>query len=476
MKFTRAFTLMALAGLAGGVQATDGYFSHGYGMKAKGMGGAATATASDAMGGANNPASMAFVGDRLDLGVDLFSPRRESSRSGSTGGGLPVNVNGGGFAPGPFPPVNNTTDFLFPIPALDGSSKSDSNIFAIPEFGYNKMINSNLALGVSVYGNGGMNSNYKPLPNTGLIGSACNQDGVTNVNLLCGPGRLGVDLMQLVVAPTVAYKINPNHSIGISPLIGYERFKAEGLQAFGLISQDFGTGQNNVSNRGYDDAFGFGVRVGYYGRLSPTFSIGAAYASKMNFDEYSKYKGLFAEKGDFDIPENYNLGLAWQATPQILVALDYQRINYGGVNSINNPSTNFFNCVGLTGVDPSVNPTNPFCMGGNSGPGFGWRDIDIWKLGAEYKYNQQLTLRAGYNHTDQPIPSRDVEFNIIAPGVIQDHVTLGLTYTLASGDELTVAYMHGFENSVTGPSFFFGGTDTIKMYQNSLGVTYSWKM
>ncbi|MGQ9862410.1 MAG: long-chain fatty acid transporter, partial [Thiobacillaceae bacterium] len=64
------------------VWATNGYFSHGYGMKAKGMAGAATASHDDAFFGANNPAAAAFAGNRMDLGLDLFSPRREASRNG----------------------------------------------------------------------------------------------------------------------------------------------------------------------------------------------------------------------------------------------------------------------------------------------------------------------------------------------------------------------------------------------------------
>lgn len=407
MKFTRVFAFMALAGLAGSAFATDGYFSHGYGMKAKGMGGAATATSDDAFFGANNPAAAAFAGNRLDLGVDLFSPRREASRTGG---------------------------------AINGSVDSDSQYFLIPELGYNHMVNNDLALGVTVYGNGGMNSNYKPVAG--------------NTNLLNGTGRLGVDLMQLIVAPTAAYKVAPNHSIGISPLIGYQRFKADGMQGFGIQTATGG-------NLGYDDSFGYGVRIGYMGKITPTVSIGAAYASKMNFNEFSKYKGLFAEQGDFDIPENYNLGVAWDVTPVVKLALDYQRINYSGVKSINNPSTNI-----LLGAS----------LGADNGPGFGWQDVDVWKLGVEYKYSQQLTLRAGYNHTDNPITARDVTFNILAPGVVQDHATLGLTYTLASGNELTMAYMHAFKNDVTGASLNFGGTEKIQMYQNSLGVQYSWKM
>ena len=105
---------------------------------------------------------------------------------------------------------------------------SDSNYFPVPEFGYNKMLNTNMSLGVTVYGNGGMNSDY----------AAVRQCGTRHLlQSVCGAGRLGVDLMQLIVAPTVAFKIAPNHSIGISPLIGYQRFKAEGLQAFGVLTK-----------------------------------------------------------------------------------------------------------------------------------------------------------------------------------------------------------------------------------------------
>jgi long-chain fatty acid transport protein len=86
MKLKKIAALVAIAAASGSAFATDGYFAHGYGMKAKGMGGAATAMASDAMGGANNPASMVWAGDRLDVGLDFFAPKRSISRSGGTVG------------------------------------------------------------------------------------------------------------------------------------------------------------------------------------------------------------------------------------------------------------------------------------------------------------------------------------------------------------------------------------------------------
>ncbi len=419
MKLKRHVLILALAGLAAPTLswATNGYFAHGYGTKAKGMGGAATATASDTFGGANNPASMVWVGNRLDLGAELFSPQRETNR---VGGGVP------------------------------GAQKSEDDYFLIPEFGYNRMLNSNLSVGLTVYGNGGMNTDYP------VGGYVC---GPGAWNALCGTSDLGVDLSQLIIAPTVAYKVNASHSIGISPLFAYQRFKAYGLDAFSPMTNPATPGNAGLTNQGYDDSTGWGVRIGWMGKLSDKVSVGAAYASKMDMSKFDKYNELFAEQGDFDIPENYNLGIAFQAMPQVNVALDYQRINYGDVNSIGNPS------AGLGGP-----------LGAANGPGFGWQDVNVWKLGVEYAHSKSLTLRAGWNHGDNPIRTQDVTFNILAPGLIQDHVTLGFTYTLASGSELSMSYMHSMENTVSGANGIMGGIDTIKMYQDSLGVAYSWKM
>jgi len=421
--------------------ATNGYFSHGYGMKAKGMGGASTATADDTFGGATNPAKMVFVGDRIDFGADLFSPRRSAQRTGSTG-------NGAG---------------------MDGSADSGSNYFIIPEFGYNKMINPNLSLGVTVYGNGGMNTDY---PGGQIAaGTACNNFNSAGAagapfNLLCGSGKLGVDMMQLIVAPTAAYKVNPSHSLGISPLLAYQRFKVDGLQGF--VGYTPSNSTNFLTNKGYDSSTGYGVRIGWMGKVSDSVTLGAAYSTKMKMGKFDKYKELFADQGMFDIPANFNLGLAFKAAPQTTVAVDYQRINYSGISSVANPSTNFGATIGST-------------LGVAGGRGFGWGDINVIKVGVEYEYSQNLTLRGGLNHGDNPIQARDVTFNIIAPGVVQDHLTLGLTYKTKSGGELTFAYMHAFSKSVTGASLFQTwvpgtGSETIKMYQDSIGIAYGWKM
>lgn len=418
--------------------ATYGYFSHGYGMKAKSMAGASTAMTSDAFGGANNPATMVWVGDRLDVGMDNFRPIRSVDRSGG-----------------------NT--------ALDAHSKSEQDQFFVPEIGYNSMLGSNSSLGITIYGNGGMNTSYPggEAPAAGGGVSTCSGFGNTsaNPNLLCGNGHLGINLSQLIVAPTWSFKFGQGQSIGVSPLLALQKFTAYGLQGFAPFSAD----PSKLTNNREDTSTGGGVRIGWYGKMTDVVSLGAAYSSKLNMTKLKEYKGLFADQGNFDIPENWNVGMAVKGGPSTTVALDYQRINYNGVRSVGNPSTNY-------------GTTIPGSLGPKDGRGFGWSNVSVVKVGVEHQYSDKLTLRAGLGKGDNPIQGRDVTFNILAPAVVQKHYTAGLSYAAGKSSEVTVSAMHAARNSVTGQSLYnpflapgTAGTETIQMYENSLGIAWGTK-
>lgn len=412
-----AVALTALPGLA---MATNGYFAHGYGVKAQGMAGVGIALPQDAMAAATNPAGMAYVGSRMDLGLTWFKPNRTAT----------ISNTGGACCNGTF----------------DGNGKDN---FFIPEFGYNRVVNPNMSVGLTVYGNGGMNTTY----NSGitLFGSA---------------GKAGVDLSQLFIAPTVAYKLNEQHAIGASLNFAYQRFKADGLQGFDAAG--FSVAPGSVTNRGYDSSTGWGVRIGWTGQVTPAVTLGATWQSKTRMGAFDKYKGLFAEGGDFDIPENYGVGISIKATPKMTVAADVQRINYAAVKSIANS---------LTTLTVGGNK-----LGSANGPGFGWRDMTIFKLGVAYEVSPALTVRAGYSTGNQPIPGSEAMFNILAPGVVEDHLTLGATWVLDNKAEVSVGYMHAFKKSVKGVGAipagggFPGGDVELRMHQDSIGVAYGWKM
>jgi long-chain fatty acid transport protein len=417
--------------------ATDGYFANAYGLKAAGMGGVSAAIAEEPFGGATNPAAMSFLDSNWQASGAWFSPRRSASRTGS----------------GPT--------------RLDGSATSDKTNFFIPEIGVNWRIRDNLSIGLSIYGNG-LNTDYP----SGTLGaqSACarfnSQPGP--YNLLCGTGNLGVDAAQVLFSPYAAWQFVPDHSIGIAPIVAWQHFSADGLQA--LDNPLLSTGVGQVTNRGHDHGWGIGVRVGYMGHITNEVSFGIAYASKVSMGRLGSYAGLLAEGGAFDIPQSVLAGLAFRPTLKLLIALDYQRIFYGNIPALNNSSFLIGNCLQVQ---------RDACLGGSNGTAFGWRDIDVWKVGVQYVLNDAWTVRAGFSRSGNPIPSNDVTLNILAPAVVQNHYAGGLSYHLDATSEITAAAGYAQKNSVTGPSLFtvFGAppttADTISMKQYFLGAGYS---
>jgi len=437
MKFTKhliaaATTAALLAPMT--ASATNGYFSAGYGAASRGVAGASTALSLDSYAAAVNPAGMAHVGNRVDLGVTLFNPDRSASV-------------------GP------------------GSARSELNGFIIPSGGYVRDINDKLTAGITMYANGGMNTSY-------------DQDDTGGTNLYGFPDRLGIDYAQLIFAPTLAYKINKNHSVGASLLIGYQQFKAYGLQSFcgfrgnGADNSQCGTAPDSdistegLTNQGYDHAWGTGLRVGWQGKLSENVTMGAAYSTKVYMDEFDDYDRLFAEQGDIDIPANWSIGIAAKITPKTTMSFDIQHIEYSDVKSIAND--------GPFETGAPFDVVNRNALGEDNGLGFGWDDMTIYKLGFIYEHDANFTYRFGISHGDQPIGSEQALFNVLAPAVIETHATAGFTWRPSGKDdqELTFTYMHAFENEVennTGYQFFGGATAEIEMFQHAFDFGYSWK-
>ena len=82
-------------------------------------------------------------------------------------------------------------------------------------------------------------------------------------------------------------------------------------------------------------------------------------------------------------------------------------------------------------------------------------------------------MRAGFAYLEQPIPDDQVLFNILAPAVVEKHVTLGFTYSPNKSSEWNFAYMHAFEEKVKSSQTAFGIPGSIQMYENSVDLSYS---
>jgi long-chain fatty acid transport protein len=190
--------------------------------------------------------------------------------------------------------------------------------------------------------------------------------------------------------------------------------------------------------------------------------------------EFDKYKGLFAEQGDFDIPATATVGVAFKATPTSTVTLDVQKIWYSKIKAVGNPLSKLTDGSCTAGAPA----TGSGCLGGSDGAGFGWEDMTIYKLGYQWQSTKDWIWRVGYSQGDQPIPESEVLFNILAPAVIEQHVTFGFTNQMDKSKEFNFSFMYALEDSVKGANAFAApGTQTIelKMKQYEVGASLGWK-
>jgi long-chain fatty acid transport protein len=395
--------------------ATNGYLSHGYGVKAQGQAGVGIAWAQDALAAATNPAGTAEVGERLDVGLTWFAPKRSADIRGNAYG-ADAHYSG------------------------DGKKN-----FFLPEFGYTARLSSSLSAGIAAYAHGGMNTEYKNNPYARFGAS----------------GTAGVNLEQLLITPSIAWKPSAEHSLGLALNIAYQRFEARGIAPFA----GFSASPDHVSDQGTDTSIGAGLRLGWSGTLAPGLRLGATWASKVR-GKFDDYRGLFADGGRFDVPENYGIGLSWQATPAWTLGADVQTIRYSGVAAVGNSLSKLFQ--GIT-------------LGSQDGPGFGWRDVTVLKLAGAYEASEQLQLRAGLSHARQPVPASETFFNILAPGVVQSHLSLGATWKFLAGGELSAFFTHAPGKTVHGSSSipssgFGGGNADVRLKENLLGLAYGWPL
>jgi len=416
MKLNRTLTMFLLAALglalAAPASATDGYFANGYGTNYKAMGGAGVALYLGTQAPATNPAALGFLGPRYDVGIEVFNPNRQFSVTGAPSG-FPGTF---GLAP--------------------GTVKSGSRYFPIPSLGANWKVGENGAFGIAAYGNGGMNTNYAAP--------------------VFGVAPAGVDLSQMFLAPTYAHKLG-RHAFGVSAILAYQRFEAKGLQGFGSFSSD----ASHLTNNDHANSYGAGVRLGYLGEPASWLSLGASWQSRVNMGRFDKYSGLFAEKGGFDIPQTFTGGIALKPADRLTVAFDVQWINYESIKSVGN---DFLPNLALT------------ALGTGNGAGFGWHDMTVYKAGLQYQAGKDWVLRGGYSYGEQPIRANEVLINILAPGVMEHHVTAGFSRKVKKGQAFNFAVVRAIPKSVTGGNNLeVPGYQTIelKMDQWELDASFS---
>ncbi|MBQ0960807.1 outer membrane protein transport protein [Ideonella sp. 4Y11] len=401
-----------------GVWATNGMNLEAYGARAGGMGGASYAYDNGNSAVMNNPATLGLrpQGSSLGLGVTVLMPDVSTRMNHPLAGPLSAD--------------SSADQFLMPSVSLIRKT-------------------GGLTYGAAITAQGGMGTDYGT------------QSFLSNGTGLPMRSEVGFGRVMLPLA------FNIDERLTLAAQIDYVW---AGMDVQMLMPD--GSGHVSVSNNsdytGQAKGRGWAFKLGAHYKLSDSVSVGATYHSKTDISdlEGSGTFTAFTPGGpvpmptrfrivDFQWPETYGIGAAWQATPQLMLAADIKHIGWSDSMKTFRLAMN----MGAGWMEGAM-PQN-------------WKDQTVLLVGGQYMVAPNVALRAGYNHGSNPVPASTL--NPLFPAIVTRHYTLGAGWNIGGGHSIAGSVAFSPKDTQTNPAMFgagLAGTNTHS--QTTLRVNYNY--
>jgi len=409
MKYTKyikqASILCAATVLLSSQSLASGFMIPEQGAKATGMANAYAAIADDASANWFNPAGLAFQDNNVTGSAVLVYPLNESE----TGGQTYSAVKG-----------------IHAVPQVYVRYGEEDS-----KFSYGLGINSPFGLSVD------WTDSCAPFSQV-----SAGADSVTFS-----------EIQAVHVNPHIAYRVSDNFSVAVG-VSYYNAFKVH------LDGQSLNIG-------GEGDGFGGNFALMY---KTDKWSIGGSYRSAVKIDVTGTavggpalallgYEGIGANATtSVTFPDLHTLAVAYQATPDLIISAQVERINWVTFDKI------------VVNYDPSALNV---ITGASSTIPENWEATIAIRVGAEWAMNESTKLRVGY--TKDPTPTNEKDFSPREPGNDRQLVSLGYGKDFSDNFTMDLAYMFVWldDRTAAAPTnAAYHGTYTGKVHLLSGGVTY----
>ncbi len=363
---------------------------------------------------------------------------------------------------GPSPEMNFAGTLFMPkvkakITNIGGiiQSDSDENIYAIPAIGITVPFGKEFSkwrFGLAAYGVTGLGVDYR--------GSTVDNPSFYNFGVMGQFPLVSGEYTSLQImkfAPAVAFQLSPKMSIGMTMHIDYAALDLR---------------------RGTSIGYAFGIQPGMIYRMNDNLSFGLTYVSPQkvehknvtDFDQDGTLDGLVLES-----PQQIGLGIAYNIPDwKLLLEIDGKWINWSDADGYKD---------------------------------FDWEDQWVISMGGQFKPNDNLILRAGYNYGKNPLKNhngfngtinpfdmsqntRNVQgklinnyyyetFRIIGfPAIVEQHITLGMGYKFSEKFSLHIGLMNALEKIMSESGLDITGNPVIlesTLSESSIDFGFTWR-
>ncbi len=231
-------------------------------------------------------------------------------------------------------------------------------------------------------------------------------------------------LVNIDLNPNLSYQFNNHFSAGLGLRLLYSEAK---------LTQAFFTGLNTpdvlskIDGEDTDIGFNLGLMADFN-----KFRLGVGYRSKVNLDLDGNFStGLPGQNTkssiELSLPETIYLSGKLKLSDQFELLSNFRWTNWDQFDELR---------IGFNGALPdSISETF-------------WQDSGTLSLGANWYYNDDLTLRAGLARDKTPVSDDPALNTSLFPGSDRDWLTLGLSYQLSSRTRFDIGYAYIFTDDI----------------------------
>jgi long-chain fatty acid transport protein len=401
---TTGLALTALGlGLATQASATNGVNLIGIGPISRALGGTGIAAPQDAVSAVfSNPAAMCISDvcskPQVDFSLTTFMPNTKAKWSS------PMGSYGG---------------------------DSDSDLYFIPALGVSLPIGgdgSHWRGGFAIYGISGLGADYEKVQGNQFIPF----------------DYTGLEILK--IAPSIAYSVTPDVSIGASMHIQYASLE------IGSHNVLLPPGAPSMTGKYDDSDWAVGLQVGATWKVSRCLTAGITYITAQKND-FSKVMPDPRGPQNFSLeaPQQVGGGVAWVGMEdKLTLSADVNWFNWGNAEGYSD---------------------------------FGWQDQWTFGVGAQYEViEDKLILRAGYNYGKNPLKNQTIQQDMASivgfPAIVEHHVGLGFGYRINEDLSLNVSWVHAFENTMKSSGTLMPGFDSTvesSLSEDTIDLGLSWR-
>lgn len=238
-------------------------------------------------------------------------------------------------------------------------------------------------------------------------------------------------------APGFEHQINDSGILGVSAVIAYQRYSAAnlGLYAASTPDNNFWVAQQYTPYE--ESSYGTGVRLAVHQEVGSGIALDAGYQSSIDMDEFTSYRGVYAQSADLDIPARATVGLAFKASERSWLNVTVERVMYSGINAF-----------------PSRFLPNRFLsmLGDSTSPSFSWDDLTVYSVGFAWSDGADRQWHIDWSTRTQPSPTSQLLRNALESDLASSAMTLGYSHRTGVRSHLNF-------NAAYAPSeFAFGGS------------------